>query len=100
MSNVLRSHMMMVGRFPHRTSAKMPKGAEIIAHDGIESEHRDRPSGRSSTGLGSTRLAVEGAMAVTGQGSQVAPPSIMLILSAMVPPANEMPDQLTRAIRP
>jgi arylsulfatase len=33
MQNHLKSHMMMIRRFPHRTSKTMPKGAEITPHD-------------------------------------------------------------------
>jgi arylsulfatase len=31
--NHLRNHMLMIRRFPHRTSATMPQGAEITPHD-------------------------------------------------------------------
>ncbi len=31
--NYLRDHMLMIRRFPHRTSETMPKGAEITPHD-------------------------------------------------------------------
>jgi arylsulfatase len=33
LQNQLRSHMMMIGKFPHRVSDTTPKGAEITAHD-------------------------------------------------------------------
>ena len=33
LQNHLKSHMMMIRRFPHRVSETMPKGAEVTAHD-------------------------------------------------------------------
>jgi arylsulfatase len=33
LQNTLRSHMMMIRKFPHRVSKTMPKGAEVTAHD-------------------------------------------------------------------
>jgi arylsulfatase len=33
LQNQLRSHMMMIRKFPHRVSETMPKGAEITPHD-------------------------------------------------------------------
>ena len=33
LQNLLRGHMMMIRKFPHRSSKTMPKGAEITAHD-------------------------------------------------------------------
>jgi arylsulfatase len=33
LQNMLRSHMMMIRKFPHRVSETMPKGAEITPHD-------------------------------------------------------------------
>jgi arylsulfatase len=33
MQNHLRSHMMMIRKFPHRVSETMPRGAEITPHD-------------------------------------------------------------------
>jgi arylsulfatase len=33
LQNLLRDHMMMIRKFPHRVSETMPKGAEITPHD-------------------------------------------------------------------
>ncbi len=33
LQNNLRSHMMMIQKFPHRVPGTMPKGAEVMAHD-------------------------------------------------------------------
>ena len=33
LQNLLRGHMGMIQRFPHRVSKTMPKGAEVTAHD-------------------------------------------------------------------
>ncbi len=33
LQNTLRSHMIMIRKFPHRVSKTMPKGAEVTAHD-------------------------------------------------------------------
>jgi arylsulfatase len=33
LQNQLRSHMMMIRKFPHRVSETMPRGAEITPHD-------------------------------------------------------------------
>ncbi len=31
--NTLRAHMHLIGKFPHRVSETMPRGAELTAHD-------------------------------------------------------------------
>ena len=33
LQNLLKSHMLMIRKFPHRTSKTMPRGAEVTAHD-------------------------------------------------------------------
>ncbi len=33
LQNLLRSHMMMIRKFPNRSSKTMPRGAEVTAHD-------------------------------------------------------------------
>jgi arylsulfatase len=33
LQNLLRSHMMLIRKFPHRISETMPRGAEITPHD-------------------------------------------------------------------
>ena len=33
LQNYIKNHMLMIGKYPHRQSETMPKGAEITPHD-------------------------------------------------------------------